>query len=84
MTVTLPTRWPRNLDLKVLREIEVEGIRRQKHINVRTLYDLLIVDNDGRQHEVQCYGLDRITSAGDRPDRKGDTELCRRFGVGIN
>ena len=57
------------------REIEVEGIRRQKHIEVTTLYDFLIVDNNGCQHEVQCYGLDRITSAGDRPDKKGYTEL---------
>ena len=34
------------------REIEVEGIGRQKHIEVTTLYDLLIVYNDGCQHEV--------------------------------
>ena len=66
------------------REIEAEGIRRQKHIKVTMLYNLLIVDNNGCQHEVQCYGLDRITSAGDRPDRKGYTELCRKFGVGVN
>ena len=59
----------------------MKGIRRQKHIKVTTLYNLLNVDNNGCQHEVQRYGLDKIPSAGDKPDRKGYTELCKRFGV---
>ena len=63
------------------REIEVEGIKRQTHIETTNLYDLLIVDNDGHEHQIQCYGLDRITSAGEKPDRKGYAKLCEKFGI---
>ena len=62
-------------------EIEVEGIKRQTHVENTMLYHLVLKDIRGQEHAVQCYGLDRITSAGEKPDKKGYAKLCDRFGV---
>ena len=48
------------------------------------LYDLLIMDDKGKVHIVQCYGLDKVTSAGEVPEKEGYAKLCKNFDIASN
>ena len=61
-------------------ELEVEGIGGVDQVIATTMYRVTVFDLQGRCHEYQCYGLDKIASA-DIPEQRSYERICSRFGV---
>ena len=62
-------------------EIEMEGIMKTKHLEKTKLYNLQIIDETRQVHIVQAYGLDKVTSGSEIPEKEGYLQLCEEFGV---
>ena len=60
-----------NLLLRILLEVKIET----------KLYTVYLVDDEAKVHELPCYGLDKISSVVNPPDRSSYKTLCHKFGV---
>ena len=61
----------------------IEGIAGSE-VKIETkLYTVHLVDNEGEVHELPCYGLEKISSVVNPPEKKSYMNLCRKFGVTV-
>ena len=62
-------------------ELIIEGIAGSE-VKIETkLYTVYLVDDEAKVHELPCYGLDKISSVVNPPDRSSYKALCHKFGV---
>ena len=62
-------------------ELVIEGIKAQEYIEKSKLYLVPVVDKYGNKYELPCYGLEKISSAAEPPEKESYEMLCNKFSI---
>ena len=62
-------------------DLIVEGVGGKESQYRTKVYQVPIFDKDGKEYVIPCFGLDKISSVAQPPDKASYKLLCDKFGI---